>query len=46
MGDELNDWKRQASVSVQVWHLLHLRDRFSPTLFYSFLFEEAADEVE
>ena len=38
MGDELNDWKRQASVSVQVWHLLHLRHRFSPTLFLLFSF--------
>ena len=38
MGDELNDWKRQASVSVQVWHLLHSRHRFSPTLFLLFSF--------
>ena len=28
------------------YSVLHLRDRFSPTLFYSRLFEEAADGVE
>ena len=37
MGDELNDWKRQASVSIQVWNLLQNYEiEFLPRFFTLF----------